>query len=139
MEDFAVATKAIILRKDGKLLLIKRSAKNTSKPFVWEIPGGRCDYAENPFNGIKREVKEETGLEIEVLNTINTHYFKRDDNQIVTMIVFLAKAGADQVKLSDEHLDYKWLEDKEAEDLVFERYKEDIKIYRKYFKEKVLP
>ena len=63
MEDFAAAVKAMIENSKGELLLIKRSKFNSHKPFVWEIPGGRLAKGEDPFEGLKREVKEETNIE----------------------------------------------------------------------------
>ena len=92
VEDFAVAVKALIENKDGKTLLIKRSELNSHKPFIWEISGGRLEKGENPFEGLKREVKEKTNLSIEIKHPVRIHHFIREDGQKITMIVFFAKA-----------------------------------------------
>ena len=59
------------------------------KPGAWEIPGGRLEIGEDPHLGLKREVKEETQLDIKVLQPLSVNYFTRDDGQIITGIVFV--------------------------------------------------
>ena len=108
MDNFRVAAKSFVI-KDNCLLLIKRRPNDVHKPSVWEIPGGRLGLGENPFEGVKRETKEETGLDVEVLHPLNVKHFVRDDNQTITMLIFLCKALNDDVKLSEEHTDYEWV------------------------------
>ena len=57
------AVGAIIL-KDDKILLVKRGAE----PGIgkWSIPGGSMEFGETMEEAVKREVKEETGLDVEV-------------------------------------------------------------------------
>jgi len=55
-----VAHKAAI-EKDGKVLL----AKGDGDEF-WDIPGGRINSGEKPAQALKREIKEELGVDIEV-------------------------------------------------------------------------
>ena len=50
--------------KDGKLLLIKRAAEPSKGK--WSVPGGSVEWGEPLVEALKREVREETGLEIEV-------------------------------------------------------------------------
>lgn len=47
--------------KDGKILLLKESPKLSGQ---WELPGGGLDFGEDIFKGLRREIKEETGLKI---------------------------------------------------------------------------
>jgi ADP-ribose pyrophosphatase YjhB (NUDIX family) len=49
--------------QDGRLLLARRKAE----PFRgrWDIPGGFLEEGEAPLDGLRRELKEETGLEVE--------------------------------------------------------------------------
>ncbi len=54
----------IFIRKDGKWLLMKRSPQKKFAPDVVHPFGGKIDLNENPFLGAKREILEETGLQV---------------------------------------------------------------------------
>jgi ADP-ribose pyrophosphatase YjhB (NUDIX family) len=55
-------TTAAIIKKGNKVLLEKRL--NTPYKNYWVLPGGHVDNKESPLDAIKRETKEETGLNI---------------------------------------------------------------------------
>ena len=65
---------------------------------------------------LKREVKEEVGIEIEVVKYIESHLFKADDGSFVVDVVFLCKhvVGETIVKDKDEVADFKWVTLEEA-------------------------
>jgi len=56
----------IIILKDGKFLLGHRKKKDGG--FHWSIPGGKIEYGESFRDTAIREVVEETGLEVEILD-----------------------------------------------------------------------
>src|SRR3989344_5292292 len=107
--NFANAAKAFIV-KDRKLLFLKRRANDVHRPGEWDIPGGRLNPGESPFLGLQRETREETGLEIEIQAPLDVHYFTRDDGQKITLIIFLCKLSGGEIKLSEEHTEYKWVD-----------------------------
>lgn len=109
MENFRIAVKAFIIN-DDQFLIMKRSENATNKPEGWDIPGGRLEIGENSFDGIKREVREEADIDIEILMPLDIQHFVRDDGQQITMIMFLCKALSKKIKLSDEHTEYKWID-----------------------------
>jgi 8-oxo-dGTP diphosphatase len=108
MEAFAISVKAFIVDK-GKLFVAKRIPNEVHYAGKWDIPGGRLAVGENPFDGLKRETKEETGLEIEIMMPIQVDHFIRDDGQKITMIIFLCKPLTTAVTLSKAHTEYKWM------------------------------
>ncbi|MBI2148760.1 NUDIX domain-containing protein, partial [Candidatus Woesearchaeota archaeon] len=59
-----VAMKAVILNDKNEILIIQESSKDPSRSHVgkWDVPGGRLNFGEDPFEGLRREVKEETNL-----------------------------------------------------------------------------
>lgn len=61
---YLVVTAAIIEQK-GKILLSQRK-ENGKHPLKWEFPGGKLELGESPEEGLRREIKEELGFEIEV-------------------------------------------------------------------------
>jgi len=58
-----------IIIKDGKILLGKRNEKVSCYKGYWGLPGGLVEYGETMEQAIKRELKEELGVEAEVIKT----------------------------------------------------------------------
>jgi molecular chaperone GrpE (heat shock protein) len=122
---------------EGKLFLGKDNGKWAKK---WIIPGGKMDFGESIEEAIKREVKEETGLEIEVkkigeVKSIVKPKEFHDKNTHFVMIDCISEAKSDKVKLDKREIaDYKWVKPEEAleEDLLeysrkpIENYLKDI-------------
>lgn len=106
---FGVAVKGII-RRGNKILVLKRSLNDDHKPGVWETAGGGMDKAENPQNALKREIKEETNLEVKILEPFNAFSFKKDTGEFKVGITFVCEYVSGKIRLSEEHVDYKWIE-----------------------------
>lgn len=63
MDRRPVPSVAAIIIEDGNILLIRRGREPSKGK--WSIPGGRMEWGESLADAVKREVLEETGLEIE--------------------------------------------------------------------------
>lgn len=105
---FMVAVKGVI-EKDGKILVIKRASSDDHRPDVWETVGGRMESEISPEDELKREIKEETGLIVQVNDPFNVFSFIRDTGEFVVGISFKCKYLGGEVKLSDEHSEYAWI------------------------------
>lgn len=116
------ATSAIILNKNGEILFLLRSLDDNFLPGEWDIPGGGLDYGETPENGLKREILEETGLEIEIIKTLTVSTYFMGEIQRID-ITFLCRA-VDETKLnlSFEHTDFKWVKPEEVSSLGLNKY-----------------
>jgi len=66
---------------------------------LWNLPGGGLKGKESSWEGVKREIKEETGLETEI-DRISGIYFKPKQNEIVFAFICRIKSG--KIKLTDE-------------------------------------
>lgn len=66
--QYFLAVKGII-RKDGKILVLKRSDKDDHKPGIWETVGGGMDKEESPQGALLREISEETGQKFGISGT----------------------------------------------------------------------
>ena len=65
MHNIMVAVGAVIVDKEGRILLVKHVPERSSYwQGKWICPGGKLEWGETIEEGIAREVKEETGLEI---------------------------------------------------------------------------
>jgi len=117
-----LTNRAIILDKKGKILIIKRSDTDSWRPGYWEFPGGKLDEGQDISNALEREVLEETGLVVIPINRvvyceskITTTYKKYRGLPYIVLIGIAKKIGG-KVKLSEEHVDYAWVEINEALD-----------------------
>jgi 8-oxo-dGTP diphosphatase len=109
-----IATKALIIDDEGNYLLLREASTYEDGTNVgrYHLPGGRLEVGEYFENGLFREVKEETGLEVEIIQPIYVGEWrpviKGKRNQIVA-IFFLCKAKSKEVILSSEHDDFQWV------------------------------
>jgi 8-oxo-dGTP diphosphatase len=115
---FLVAVGAMIEHAEsGRILLLKRSENIAFLPGVWEDIGGRLKQFEEPEEALRREVREESGLEIEIIRPINIfHLFhgeRNADNEMI-IITYWCRSHSDHVVLSHEHSHYRWLAPREA-------------------------
>lgn len=78
-----------IIEIDGGIVIIKRS----NPPFGWALPGGFVDYGESLEEAVKREAKEETGLELSGIKQFHTYSEPNRDPRFHTIgTVFIAQA-----------------------------------------------
>lgn len=109
---FGVAVKGII-RKDGKILVVKRAAHDDHRPGAWETVGGGIDENETPKEALEREIMEEAGIRVAVKDPFNVFCFKKDDGEIKIGITFVCDWIAGEVVLSEEHSEFEWIKAQE--------------------------
>jgi 8-oxo-dGTP diphosphatase len=108
--ELQVGVKILLKNKNDEYLVLFRAFKNKPTPHreYWDAPGGRINTGSNLIENLKREVMEETGLEIKSEpRLITVQDIIKEDKHVVrlTYVGF----GDGEVKLSHEHSDYKWL------------------------------
>ncbi|WP_231507410.1 MULTISPECIES: (deoxy)nucleoside triphosphate pyrophosphohydrolase [unclassified Flavobacterium] len=99
-------TCAIILI-ENKILVAQRSDK-MKLPLKWEFPGGKLEENETEINCVKREIKEEINIDIEVVKKLSSSIYDYGAFKI-NLIPFIAKYIHGEIRLA-EHKDYKLLE-----------------------------
>jgi type II secretory ATPase GspE/PulE/Tfp pilus assembly ATPase PilB-like protein/8-oxo-dGTP pyrophosphatase MutT (NUDIX family) len=102
-----------VIRRNGgdwRVLTLHR-VPDTKRPNSWEMVHGKIDADERPERAAVREVREETGLEIDALYNLTVNPFYLHESQTVQLaIVFVAFVADDaEVRLSEEHQRYEWL------------------------------
>ena len=110
---FGIALKALIIY-NSKVLIVKRESEDDYKPDEYDLPGGRLEFGESPEEALKREVLEETGLEIEIVTPSRVWTLCKNNNKQIIGITFLTLTYSKNVKLSFEHQDYNWIDFEDA-------------------------
>ena len=109
-------------------LLLKRN-KDKLYEHLWQGVAGKIESGETAFKAAIRELKEETSLEpvrMFVADYVSRFYESHQD-RINLVPVFGIEVDSSEVKLSKEHVDYKWVDIYEALDtLVWRGQKESI-------------
>ncbi len=111
-EEYAVpATGAIILNEEDDVFLMK-SPKWEGQ---WLVPGGKIEKGDSMKETVRKEVREETGLEVENIELMNVkdggnpEDFSRDTHFI--FLNFICRAEEQEVKLDQrEAVDYTWID-----------------------------
>ncbi len=111
---------AVIFRRDGyqiKYLILHYHFKGN----YWDFTRGKIETGETEKEAARREIKEETQLsDIEFIDNFRetTNWFYRWKNEDIfkEAVYFLAESNEENVELSDEHVEYKWLNYSDALD-----------------------
>ena len=71
IDYIGVGVGAIIVNRDGRLFLAQRGPQAKNERGLWEFPGGSVEFGERLIDALKREIREEYGIEIEVRDLLN--------------------------------------------------------------------
>ncbi|KAB8138162.1 NUDIX hydrolase [Gracilibacillus oryzae] len=127
MKRVDVAYVMLFDERDEKILMVKNKGKNGS---YFTLPGGAVEDGETLGEAAVREVKEETGLEIEVGNllTVSEAFFVgRGHHAILFTFIGSITGGAVEIIYPDEIEQVTWMKVEEAErylDISIENIKE---------------
>ncbi|MBU0731901.1 NUDIX domain-containing protein [Patescibacteria group bacterium] len=100
---------AVIINSKNEVLIMFQKQNR-----YWELPKGKTEPGENEMETLRREIEEETGLsDLEVFEdarnsfsykfTLHGHLINKRN------VYYIARVKNSKVKLSHEHLDYKWV------------------------------
>ena len=120
------------IEKDGKYLMLHRVKKeNDANKDKWIGIGGKFEDGESPFECARREILEETGLDVIINENIfaSTLYFPKKD-VIKHVVFFLAEANSKIITLQEsEVLSFKWVSEEEV--LAELTYENDKQMFKK--------
>ncbi len=106
---------AIIIHNDR--ILITQRSKDMKQPMSWEFPGGKIDGEETMEECIKREIKEELGIEIKVIKHFYTNFHRYDFGDI-ELISFLTSWESGEILLK-EHANFLWVKKEDLTNFKF--------------------
>lgn len=104
-----IVTGSIII-KGNAFLMVKRADDDSDYPGLWELPSGGVDAGETFFEGLIRETKEETNLDVvEIEKYINGFDYRSGSGKMARQMNFLVLVdGFDVVLNPIEHSEYIW-------------------------------
>ncbi len=96
----------MVLVEDGKILLIRRARE----PFrgQWAIPGGRIEDHETAEQCARREMKEETGLDVELVKPTGIYSDPKRDPRGIIAAAYLVRRVGGAVKAGDDAGEARW-------------------------------
>ena len=101
-DKVGVGVSGVVLNQKGQILLVQR---NDSK--AWSLPGGIVENGESPDQAVVREVKEETGLDVDIVRLTGIyirHLWKKN-----ILFVYRCQMKNGILIKSDETDDFKWI------------------------------
>ena len=110
----SVSVAAVITDDHGRALLIQRRDNHR-----WEPPGGVLELGETIHDGLRREVREETGLDVEPVTLTGVY---KNMNRGIIALVFRCKITGGDLTTTDEASAFRWATANEITDLSDEAY-----------------
>ncbi len=111
MEQVQELNAYLVIRRSGKLLLLKRHNG------IWEFPGGGVEFGEDPKDAAIRETREETRLrakDVKLVGVTSAVFQAKGKQKHAIYAVYLAKSFSGKPILSSEHLEFGWFTLSEA-------------------------
>lgn len=116
-EPFTLVTVYCAVKYKNKFLLLKRKT-----PEVWEFPGGKIEFDENLKEAAKRELKEETGIDLNLrdIKLLGVEGVRYPNNYVKQVVVLFSSEikKKPKVRLGDkDHFEYRWFSLNELKNL----------------------
>ena len=100
-----------VIVKDGKVLIVKRG--HEPRKGEWSLPGGRVELGETLVDALRREIREETGLEIDVGPVVEVfdRVHKSDDRVEYHFVIvdYLCRCVGGELCAGDDADDVQWI------------------------------
>jgi ADP-ribose pyrophosphatase len=111
VDYIGVGCGALIVNENGETLLLKRSSNTRNEAGFWSKPGGGVEFGEEVEEALKREVKEELGVDIGEIRFLSfTNSIMKEDSQHWVSLNYCAKIIKGEPKNLEphKHEEIKW-------------------------------
>jgi ADP-ribose pyrophosphatase YjhB (NUDIX family) len=95
-----------VVVKDGSLLMVQRA--NEPYAGAWSVPGGTLEHGEYLTDAVRREVMEETGIDVEVGDLLGILELWRDPHYVILDYV-ATPVGDAEPRAGDDASDVRWV------------------------------
>ncbi|MDP3900225.1 MAG: NUDIX domain-containing protein [bacterium] len=133
IDYIGVGVGAVIFDSNGKVLLAQRGPQANNETGKWEFPGGSVEFGDTLIETIKREMREEHGIEIEILSLLGVcDHILTDEKQHWVSPSFVARhvAGVPKIMEPKKCSAIRWVELSEINiDDITEATKHDLHTY----------
>lgn len=116
MKSYGLTVRGIIKNDNGEILIVKRHPKSRTDPEMWELPGGKVESGEHFADGLVREIKEETNLDVNVGDFAEAVQNDYPHKRTVQLMMYLCDIEG-EVKISEEHTEWMWASIEKIRDL----------------------
>jgi len=121
--EATISLRGVLFSPDGEILLVRRASDGG-----WELPGGRLGTHEDAREGVHREIEEETGLDADIRRPVHAASWRNETDRGRFAVYYrcdvperehsdpevAANGGLESITLSQEHVDYAWLDPEPA-------------------------
>ena len=105
----SVSVRSVIFGPSDDILILQRNSDDN-----WELPGGRLSSYEGVSEGLRREIREETSLSIDIEDILLANSWINDQNNDRFGVYYVSNTEQRSVRLSEEHTDFMWANSSEA-------------------------
>ncbi|MCX6765569.1 MAG: NUDIX domain-containing protein [Candidatus Moranbacteria bacterium] len=122
----------LIFNKKGEVLLMKRSKNSKNEADWWSKPGGAVDFNEKAIDAMKREIKEELNVDINIWGYLpHTDHIIRREKQHWVAINYLTNIKKGKLKIMEPHKceEIRWFSMKKLPKRITQTAREPIKNY----------
>jgi 8-oxo-dGTP diphosphatase len=107
------------------VLMPKRAATKKFYPNVYEIPGGHIDFGEDIVDGLKREIREELGVEVSVGDPFSAFTYHNEVKGSHSIeVAYFAQLKDDESKIHlepSDHTEWHWFSEDQYDEFTADR------------------
>lgn len=100
MSEPALAASVVVRDEDGRFLLVQRGREPARG--LWSVPGGKVESGEDPRSAAAREVREETGLRVQVGGVIDRATVRGSNGTVYDIHCFVARVLGGRAQAGDD-------------------------------------
>jgi nucleoside triphosphatase len=125
MDKYRILVKGVV-QYDNKYLVVRKWYDDrVSEPYQWEFIDGAIDFGEEPDKAVLRIINEQTGLSAAIDKILYTWSFMTGDVFNIG-ISYLCRVTLDDIILSEDLVDSRWIMKEEMEGYLDRKVLEDI-------------